>query len=243
MPDFPIPYERLEANDPGVNRAISIALSGLMLFPKEKDRQNLGHYKARCLLQSVPFLITIGGYTKERVGSVLVLLVEESFGTWESFMYFLLSKKIPDEGKGSLQSFSKKGYIAGYIFLEVFEHKVGIKEAAERIIDRARNEGFLEETGTSVENLINNVWASWKPVAHLWAALTCYDMPEKEDSYIALDRIVQKSGFHGVCGGLKCFLELAQYYYDYSVENNITFKRSSRMLVDPKTAWRIVFTG
>ncbi|NDV18755.1 hypothetical protein GO013_04895 [Pseudodesulfovibrio sp. JC047] len=242
MPEFPIHYGQIEVNDPGINRVISIALSGLMLFPKEKDKHKLGHYKARCLLQSVPFLIDHGGYSKERAGSVLVPLVEESFGTWENFMFFLLSKRIPGEGKGSLQSFAHQGYIAGMIFLEVFVNRVGLKEAVEKIIDSAKEQKMLEEFGTSAENLINNVWASWKPVAHLWAALTWYEMPEPDDSYIALDRIVPKQGSpSSLAEGLMGFLELAQYYYDYSVEHKIKFKQSSRVLVDSERAWNVVF--
>ena len=40
--------------------------------------------------------------------------------------------------------------------------------------------------------------------------------------------------------GVTGFIEAVQHYYNYSVENNLTYNKSYKKIINPNDAWNIV---
>jgi hypothetical protein len=106
-------------NDPGKNMVMSVDLCSVMIFPDDNDFQRRGHYKARCLLQSVPFLIEECGVGERYVDGVLLTLVNETFGTWDSFTSFIFPSSSKIISDGYLKAAMREGELAGMIFNRV----------------------------------------------------------------------------------------------------------------------------
>lgn len=239
MEDLPISRSMLRLNNPGISRAISITLTSRMLFPKEKNDISRQHYQSLNVLHSVSFLTNECGFSKEEAGSQLINLAEGVLGSWDRFVLSLVSKKMSEQGHGSVSALAEKALIAGLLFYVVFVERCSLHEAASMIYSGAESSGLLGQRSFQVDNIVNNIWAQWKPVAHLWAALSHFEMPNPTDSYIALDKVVLKNKDLPVEEGLEGLIELAEYYYVTSVEEGIGFKQSSQKLVDPKSAWNV----
>ncbi|MFW5499420.1 MULTISPECIES: hypothetical protein [unclassified Maridesulfovibrio] len=240
MPDFPLVHDQLVQDDPGLNFIMSVDLSSIMLFPSPEDLTRLGHYRARCLLKAVPFLIEQCEYKERYIDGVLMTLAEDMYGTWENFTLFVFPESkniIPDN---FLDSAIQKGRIAGMIFQRVMYENMGISEAASDIISRANDIEMIGEYGGDVKNIVNNIWRPRKIVAHWWAALLNFEVTNRGKDYMALDTLVPKDRKSCLKNGLVGFVSVVNQYYSEAVERGVVYKRSRRKLIDPDKAWRIV---
>lgn len=242
MPKYSVDRTILEINNPGVNRMISIALSGIMFFPGKEDLQNLGFYKAAHLLNTVDCMIDFCGYSKEAAGGALILFVEQEFGSWKDFTSLLIANRMPRPGKcGAIDSLACRGHWAGEIFLKVYYDGVGVAEAVKLIKEEGFDKSYLGDISTDVGSVTKNVWAKYKLVAHLWAALCHFEIPDSLDGYIHFDMAKPKVSSGIEYGGLQGFIDVANHYYSNVVDGGVQLKRSNEKLVDSEKAWEIVF--
>lgn len=243
MPELTIPEAAFAADDPGMNRWLAINIAAVMLYPRDSDKILRLHYIARCLVSSVPFLVGEGRHPEEEVGNIFYSLVQCAFGCWELFEEALLMHKLPAKGRGSLEERSKMGYEAGALFRAAFYHESSLRAATSHLSEVLGNSPeLMQDIGyLSKENLLNNIWPQFKDVAHLWASLHVFELPEGGDKYIALDRATPRGEVRGMIpSGLAGIVGLANDYYDKSTTMQIRAKKAATPLINPKTAWRVV---
>lgn len=241
MPELVFEIDMLDKDDLSYMRTAAIDLSGAMLFPRDKDIKKLLNYKAMYLMDTVGHFVNKCGMERRLAGEYLVNYAIEMFRGWDNFLASLINVKLPEKGKGSPQSIAQHGYLTGIIFRRVLFEDESLSKASDFIINNADAIGMLSDVGYSKENIINNIWPAYKHVAHVWAAMLEFELPESVDKYIRLD--LAKSRSKGVPHGVSGILQLAKALYDKAVNDDVTFKKTNKKLVEVDKSWKIVLDG
>jgi hypothetical protein len=171
--------------------------------------------------------------------------VETYFGSWQKYTQNLASVHFPAQGKGSLSERAWQGHVAGTVFLHAFHNGVSLNDAAKAVsenvyspVHAAAIDGLPKP---SPENIMKNYWPRFQNVAHFWAAMRYFVMPEPTDSIIRLDKAAPIPEVDGdVRLGWRGVIDLAHDFLERSAD--VKRYKTHKPLLDQETAFRVIFT-
>jgi hypothetical protein len=217
-------------------------LASRMLWPEAVEERSRNLYMTLALRKIHDVLLET---QKEQAHTIFTSLVEEYFGGWQQYSRNLVLVNFPSQGKGSLPERTWQGSVAGMLFLHAFRNAVSLsgaaKEISEVLYSAADAEAFDGLSKPAPENIMKNYWPRFQHVAHFWAAMRYFVMPEPTDSIIRLDIAIPsqdvdpriRHGWRGIMDMAHSFLELSAEAKRY---------KTHKPLLDQETAFRVVFT-
>jgi hypothetical protein len=217
-------------------------IAGHMIWPEAKEARSRSLYLTLGLRKIHDVLLATN---KEQAQATFTALVETYFGGWPEYSQNLASVQFPSQGKGSIVERAWQGSLTGMVFLHAFRNATSLNDAAAAVADELRDavhadalDGMLKP---APENIMKNYWPRFQHVAHFWAAMRYFVMPEPTDSIIRLDKAVPipemagkiRPGWRGVVDTAHDFLERSADVKRY---------KTHKPLLDQSTAFRVVFT-
>lgn len=213
-----------------------------MLWPELKEERSRSMYMTLCLRKIHDVLLET---EKEQAQTQFTYLVETYFGSWQKYTQNLASVHFPSQGKGSLSERAWQGHVAGTVFLHAFHNGVSLNDAAKAVSDTVYSPAHADAVEglpkPSPDNIMKNYWPRFQNVAHFWAALRYFVMPEPTDSIIRLDKatpIPEADG--GVRPGWRGVVNLAHDFLERSAD--VKRYKTHKPLLDQETAFRVIFT-
>ena len=213
-----------------------------MLWPEVAEERSRNQYMTLALRKIHDVLLET---QKEQAHTIFTFLVEKYFGGWSQYSQNLVAVHFPSQGKGSLPERVWQGGVAGMLFLHAFRNAVSLsaaaKEISEELYSAANAEVFDGQSKPAPENIMKNYWPRFQHVAHFWAALRYFVVPEPTDSIIRLDKAIPSSdidprirhGWRGVMDMGHSFLELSADAKRY---------KTHKPLLNQEKAFRVIFT-
>jgi len=156
----------------------------------------------------------------------------------------LVSVNFPSQGKGSISERSWQGNVAGMLFLHVFYNAVSLSNAAkvvsEKLYDTAHSEALDGMLKPAPENIMKNYWPRFQHVAHFWAAMHFYVLPEPTDSIIRLDKAGPTPEMDGkILPGWRGVVDFAHDFLKRAAD--VKRYKTHKPLLDQETAFRVIF--
>lgn len=243
LPPLRLPgvFNELELNESSEILAASLVACH-MLWPEVKEERSRTMYMTLCMRKIHDVLLATD---KEQAQTHFNYLVETYFGGWQKYSQNLASVHFPSQGKGSLSERAWQGHVAGTVFLYAFHNGASLNDAAKAISENVYNPVHADAVEglpkPAPENIMKNYWPRFQNVAHFWAAMRYFVMPEPTDSIIRLDKAVLspeineniRPGWRGVVDMAHSFLELSADVKRY---------KTHKPLLDQETAFRVIFT-
>ena len=217
-------------------------LARRMLWPEVAEGRSRSLYMALALQKIHDVLLET---QKEQAHTIFTSFVEEYFGGWQQYSRNLVLVNFPSQGKGSIPERVWQGGVAGMLFLHAFRNAVSLSGAAKEISEVLYNapnaEDFDGLSKPAPENIMKNYWPRFQHVAHFWAAMRYFVMPEQTDSIVRLDKAIPspdvdprvRHGWRGVMDMAHSFLELSAEAKRY---------KTHKPLLDQAKAFRVIFT-
>ena len=217
-------------------------LASHMLWPEAAEERSRSLYMTLALRKIHDVLLET---QKEHAHTAFTVILEQYFGGWQQYSQNLVLVNFPSQGKGSISERSWQGNIAGMLFLYVMRNAVSLNAAAKAISEESYNvanaEAFDGLSKPAPENIMKNYWPRFQHIAHFWAALRYFVLPEPTDSIIRLDKAVPspeidpriRHGWRGVMDMAHSFLELSA---------NVKRYKTHKPLLDQEKAFRVIFT-
>lgn len=219
-------------------RLMASYVSGCMLWPYVKHNKTRYFYYALCYREI--FAVVEKTISGETYAALQYCWVKDLFGSFDAYTQILAGNPLfPSKGKGSLAERAWMGYIAGLVFKLALDEACSLNVAAKAVTDgiRVGRKGNEDILSPSAENIIKNYWPEFLPVAHLWAAMQYFTLPEPADStVIRLDLATKHPQLEPKFSeGWRGILQVAQGLLNSAAE--APRKQTSRPLLDPlKTA-------
>jgi hypothetical protein len=217
-----------------------------MLWPD--DARNRSLYMALCLRKVHDLLLETG--KEDQQNALFTHIVKTYFGGWSQYSQNLAQVKFPSSGKGSMQEQAWQGELTGRIFLQALGcneagmKPMSVKQAAADVLKALRDPSIVKETHDllkpSVDTFMKHYWSRFRSVAHFWASMRYFTMPEIEDSVIRLDKAKPLPELQGsLKTGWRGIVDFAHFY----LEKAETVKRykTHKSLLDRDQALRVCF--
>ena len=213
-----------------------------MLWPEVAEERSRSLYMALALQKIHDVLLET---QKEQAHTNFTSIVDQYFGGWQQYSRNLILVNFPSQGKGSILERNWQGRLTGMLFLHAFRNATSLsgaaKEMSELLYNAADAEVFDGLPKPAPENIMKNYWPRFQHVAHFWAAMRYFVMPEQTDSIIRLDKAIPspdvdpriRHGWRGVMDMAHSFLELSAEAKRY---------KTHKPLLDQEKAFRVIFT-
>ena len=221
---------------------VASQIASRMFWPEIQEERNRILYITLSLRKVHDVLLAT---KKEQAHAIFTSLVESHFGGWPQYSQNLASVHFPAQGKGSLTERSWQGALTSTLFLLAFRNAMSLNDAA-KVISEGYQDAALAETldgraRPSQENIMKNYWPRFQHVAHFWAAMRYFILPEPTDSIIRLDQAVPAPEMEGkVRPGWRGIVDLAHDFLASSAD--VKRYKTHKPLLDQKTAFRVVYT-
>ena len=195
------------------------------------------------LLSLIEIQDTLSLVNKEEGIKAFTNFLDKHFGGWKSFLQSLTHVNFPSRGKGSIAERAWQGYVSGHMFLHALNNNVSLNESAKALSNELYTllppvpEDLAKPTP---ENLIKNYWPRFQTVAHFWAAMQFFSLPETTDIVVRLDKAIPSPKLRGdFKPGWRGIADLAHSL----LENSVDAKRykTAKPLLNPETAFKIIF--
>ena len=241
LPPLRLPsiFNTLEQNEPLEILAASLVACH-MLWPEYKEERSRSLYMTLCLRKIHDFLIE----TEPKHGDeIFRSIVTVYFGGISQYTQNLVSVNFPSNGKGSIAERAWQGELAGSVFLYAFQNEASLNDAAKAVSDMLRNnqaEELADMLKPAPENIMKNYWPRFQHVAHFWAAMQCFVMPEPTDSIIRLDKVVPSPAINpSPRHGWRGVVDVAHHFLELSAD--VKRFKTHKPLLDRETAFRVLF--
>lgn len=213
-----------------------------MLWPEVKEERSRTMYMTLCLRKIHDILLETN---KEHAQAIFTPLVERYFGGWQQYSQNLALVHFPSQGKGSIAERAWQGSVAGMVLLHAIRTEVSLNDAAKAISDECRNSALGETLDgllkPASENIMKNYWPRFQNVAHFWAAVRYFVLPEPTDSIIRLDKAVPSPEIdQRIPPGWRSVVEMAHCFLARSAD--VKRYKTHKPLLDQEAAFRVIFT-
>ena len=171
---------------------------------------------------------------------IMKAIIEETFGTHSTYCDILTQASFPNSGDGSLQSRAWQGMLAGNILMGALQTEATLESVAESLnqtLIKMPLEERKELSCPSADNLIKNYWAPFKPVAHLWLAMSSFTLPEEFDGVVRIDKAIKNETLKGGRDGWKGIVDYAEIILQKAA--GIQRKQTHKKLLDPEKSFRL----
>jgi hypothetical protein len=217
-------------------------LARRMLWPEAAEERSRSLYTALGLRKIHDILLETD---KEQAQTIFTSIVEEYFGGWQQYSRNLVLVNFPSQGKGSLPERSWQGKVAGMLFLHVTRNAMSLSGAAKAVSDElysAANSEALDGLSKPAQgNIMKNYWPRFQHVAHFWAALRYFVLPEPTDSIIRLDKAIPSPDINPrIRHGWRGVMDMAHSFLEISAD--VKRFKTHKPLLDQETAFRVIFT-
>ncbi len=211
-------------------------IASYMLYPK--DIYGRKQYLALAFNKINDVLLKT--HPSEVAMNIFYNMICTTFGCWQDYTKTLLQIDLTQFGKGSYPEKAWAGNIAGMVLKYAIQEKASITEActyiATAILENSSASSFSKP---DAENIRKKYWSTYKDVAHFWAAMEHFTLPEPEDNIIRLDKArfvddlpnENASGWRVLCDMADAFFVLAK---------EIKPLKAQKPLLDPESALQIV---
>jgi hypothetical protein len=221
---------------------VASQLASRMLWPEGQEERSRSLYMTLALRKMHDVLLETN---TEQAHAIFTTLVETHFGGWPQYSRNLALAHFPSQGKGSLSERSWQGNVAGTLFLRAFHNTESLNDAAKALSKELHNavhaEALVGLPKPVPENIMKNYWPRFQHIAHFWAAIRHFTLPEPTDSIIRLDKAIPIPEMDGqLRHGWRGVVDLSHSF----LEQSATIKRykTHKPLLDQKTAFRVIFT-
>ena len=208
-----------------------------MVFPRANEHGHRIRYQALAIKTALKELEQQNSKTYLEI---MKAIIEETFGSHSTYCDILTQASFPNSGDGSLQSRAWQGMLAGNILMGALQTEATLESVAESL-NQALIKMPLEEreelSCPSADNLIKNYWASFKPVAHLWLAMSSFTLPEELDSVVRIDKAIKNETLKGGRDGWKGIVDYAEIILQKAA--GIQRKQTHKKLLDPEKSFRL----
>jgi hypothetical protein len=239
--NLPVAFDTVEQSE-AVEILTASKIASWMLWPEAGEERSRSLYMTLCLRKIHDLLLEAN---KVRANTIFTELVESFFGGWQQYSQNLVLANFPSQGKGSIAERAWQGGVAAMLFLYAVRNEASLTAAAKAIADEFRNPVLVKDlyglNTPAPENIMKNYWPRFQDVAHFWAAMRYFVLPEPTDDIIRLDKAVPSAkidprirhGWRGVVDMAHSFLELSA---------NVKRYKTHKPLLDQETAFRVLFT-
>ena len=220
---------------------IASQIASRMFWPEIQEERNRSLYITLSLRKVHDVLLAT---KKEQAHAIFTSLVESHFGGWSQYSQNLVSVHFASQGKGSLPERSWQGNVAGTLFLRAFHNAESLNDAAKALAKDLHNSAHAETLvglpKPTPENIMKNYWPRFQHMAHFWAAMRYFTLPEPTDSIIRLDQAVPIQAVDGqLRPGWRGIVDLAHEFLASSAD--VKRYKTHKPLLDQKTAFRVVY--
>ena len=208
-----------------------------MIFPRANENGHRLRYQALAIKTALKELEQQNSKTYLEI---MKAIIEETFGTHSTYCDILTQASFPNSGDGSLQSRAWQGMLAGNILMGALQTEATLESVAESLnqtLIKMPLEERKELSCPSADNLIKNYWAPFKPVAHLWLAMSSFTLPEEFDGVVRIDKAIKNETLKGGRDGWKGIVDYAEIILQKAA--GIQRKQTHKKLLDPEKSFRL----
>ena len=234
-------FNALEQSEPMEILAAS-QIASRMLWPEVTEDRSRSLYMTLGLRKIHDMLLETN---KEQAHTLFTVLVETYFGGWPQYSMNLVSVNFPSHGKGSIAERAWQGYLTATLFLHAFRNEMSLNDASKALSDEFHNHAHVDDLDGLLkpvpENIMKNYLPRFQNVAHFWAAMRYFVMPEPTDSIIRLDKAVPIPEMDGkVRPGWRGVVDMAHSFLERSAD--VKRYKPHMPLLDQKMSFRVIFT-
>ena len=208
-----------------------------MVFPRASEHGHRIRYQALAIKTALKELEQQNSKTYLEI---MKAIIEETFGTHSTYCDILTQASFPNSGDGSLQSRAWQGMLAGNILMGALQTEATLESVAESLnqtLIKMPLEERKELSCPSADNLIKNYWAPFKPVAHLWLAMSSFTLPEELDGVVRIDKAIKNEPLKGGRDGWKGIVDYAEIILHEAA--GVQRKQTHKKLLDPEKSFRL----